>query len=98
MSQKRHDRTILQEDLNNVKQWADNWLLKLNINKCKTISYGGKISENHTYYIQENETKHELEKVEYMKDSGVTFDSQFKFDRQIYEKINKAYSVLGLIK
>ena len=36
--------------------------------------------------------------VETFKDLGVQFDSKLTFDGHIQEKINKAYSVLGIIK
>ena len=30
----------LQCELVNFKNWMDTWLLKLNVNKCKSVSYG----------------------------------------------------------
>jgi len=39
-----------------------------------------------------------LEKVKSMVDLGVRFDSSLTFRDHIAEKINKAYSVLGIIK
>ena len=38
------------------------------------------------------------EKVDKIKDIGVTFDSRLKFDDHIDIKINKAYQMLGIIK
>jgi len=38
-----------------------------------------------------------LEKVKPMVDLGVCFDSNFTFRDHVSEKINKAYSVLGII-
>jgi len=40
----------------------------------------------------------ELENIESIKDLGVTFDSRLKFSLHLNEKINKAYSILGIIK
>jgi len=39
----------------------------------------------------------EVEHLEYIKDLVVTFDSKLKFNYHINEKVNKSYSVLGLI-
>jgi ribonuclease P/MRP protein subunit RPP40 len=39
-----------------------------------------------------------LQRIEFISDLGVIFDEKLKFDKHIYEKINKAYSILGLIK
>jgi len=88
------DKDILQNDLIKLKSWADNWLINLNIVKCKTVSYGR--NEDNTYHYSINNT--ELENIESIKELGVTFDSRFKFSLHINEKINKAYSILGVIK
>ena len=39
-----------------------------------------------------------LEKVEKMKDLGVIVDEKLKFYDHIHERVNKAYSMLGIIK
>jgi hypothetical protein len=38
-----------------------------------------------------------LDHLDSIKDLGVTFDTKLKFDKHIIEKVNKSYSVLGLI-
>jgi len=88
------DIDILQNDLNKLKIWADNWLVNLNIVKCKTVSYGRNIDNSYHYCVN----KTELENIQSIKDLGITFDSHLKFGIHINEKINKAYSVLGVIK
>ena len=40
----------------------------------------------------------ELENVESIKDLGVIFDSHLKFELHMSEKIDKAYSILGIIR
>jgi len=32
------DHFLLQQDLNNLVQWADTWQMKLNIEKCVTMT------------------------------------------------------------
>jgi len=39
-----------------------------------------------------------LDNVDTFKDLGVQFDNKLTFEGHIHEKINKAYSVLGIIK
>jgi len=36
----RQDKDTLQNDRIKLKSWADNWLINLNIAKCKTVTYG----------------------------------------------------------
>jgi len=50
------------------------------------------------YFINAGCTAHEIEKLTNMKDLGVIFDSELSFWDHIQLKINKAYSILGLIK
>jgi len=67
----------------------DEWLIKLNINKCKVVSYGRNIDHNYPYHINGVQLEH----LDLIQDLGVNFDSQLHID----DKINKAYSFLGII-
>ena len=71
-----------------------NQLPLIHLNKCKVVSYGRNIDCNYSYHINDVP----LEQLDSIKDLGVIFDSQFKFDKHIADKINKAYAFLGLIK
>ena len=51
-----------------LKTWADRWLLKLNVNKCKVVTYALRDSINTSYFIQEGSMYRELEKLESFKD------------------------------
>ena len=92
------DSKLLQRAVNNLKDWSDNWLLQLNINKCNVVSYCIRDSQDTSYYISDNGINHKLEKTESTKDLGVTFDYRLTFRDHMHQKINKAYSMLGLIK
>jgi hypothetical protein len=92
------DCKLLQDDINNISQWSDKWMLKLNAAKCKVVSYGQTVSHVNQYYVVSNQSHNILQRIEFISDLGVIFDEKLKFDKHIYEKINKAYSILGLIK
>jgi len=83
-----------------VGDWAKEWLLKLNVEKCCGMSFSSNINNVCTtkYYIEEGKILQEIVKLESFKDLGVIFDSKLNFGEHIKEKINKAYSVLGVIK
>jgi len=66
----------------------------LNILKCKTIFFGRNINNNYTYSLHGTQ----LERLEHMKDLGVIFDNKLNFVQHCKEKINTAYSYLGIIK
>lgn len=84
----------LQIEVNNRSAWFDEHLLSLNVAKCNSVSYGRKIECNNTYYI--NGTA--LEKKEIVKDLGIIFDNKLTFREHINDKVNKSYSILGVIK
>ena len=75
-------------------------LLRLSVNasKCNQVSYTAKHKIDTNYYISNNNTKHFIENFDHIKDLGVTFDSHLSFYDHIQEKINKADSMIGLIK
>ena len=84
--------------VNRLKEWCDKWLVSVNASKCNQVSYIVKHKIDTNYYISNNNTKHFIESVDHIKDLGVTFDSHLSFYDHIQEKINKAYSMIGLIK
>jgi len=58
------------------------------------VSYGRNIDHYYPYHI--NGVK--LEQLDSIQNLGVNFNSQLKFHNHIDDKINKAYSFLGVIK
>ena len=72
----------------------DTWLLRLNIGKCRAISYSRRPELNTNYSI----SGITVENIENMKDLGATSDNRLKFDKHINLKINTAYQMLGIVK
>lgn len=81
------DASKLQEDLNKINVWINEWLLSLNIQKCKVISIGRNASVNYQYRIDDKK----FEKMNGIKDLRVIFDSKLKFTAHINKKLNKAF-------
>ena len=50
------------------------------------------------YHINNTDSVNNIQKVDQIKDLGILYDSHLTFKDHIQEKINKAYSVIGLIK
>ena len=73
-------------------------LLNLNVIKRKVICYGPKDRLDTVYYIQDGNSTYTFEKVESIKDLGVTYDSSLSFCEHMQQKINTAYSMLCIIK
>jgi len=63
------DQLDLQAIMNTVKTWSDKWLLRLNIDKCKTVSYYLKYPPLDTQYhiVDRNTIYIYIRKVEFHK-------------------------------
>jgi len=57
-----HDQEKLQSVTNIIKTWSDEWLLRLNIDKCKSVSYCLKHLINTSYHIIDKNKVFPLEK------------------------------------
>jgi len=91
------DQADLQAVVNTVKNWSDEWLLRLNyIDECKTVSYYVKNPICTQCHITHENNTHILDKLDLVNDLGVIFDSNLSFRDHISHKINKAYSILGI--
>ena len=62
----------------------DTWLLRLNVKKCKTVYFGRRTDILNEYTVSGKA----VEKVDKIKDLGVTFDSRLKFDEHIDIKLS----------
>ena len=93
------DSRELQVALDNVNEWSDKWLLKLNASKCKSLTVSGCKSTIVTNYsVATAAGRQDLERVNNIKDVGVIIDEKLCFRDHINEKVNKAYMMLGIIK
>lgn len=88
----------LQQDIDSLYEWTDTSLLKFHPDKCKYMRIGPKHTSipDHQYTLGPD--KHPLEKTTSEKDIGVIFDSKLNFENHMNEKINKANSILAIIR
>ena len=84
----------LQSDLNKMVLWCKNNHLKLNISKCKVMSfYRIKSHVNNNYHINNIN----LERTDSCKDLGVIFDRELSFIDHVQYVSNKAMKLLGFM-
>ncbi|KAK3099864.1 hypothetical protein FSP39_010887 [Pinctada imbricata] len=88
------DSNTLQEDLNTLNTWSDNWLLRFHPEKCKVMYIGKKSDREPQYYLKDTV----LQQAEDEKDIGVIIDRNLSFDKHISEKVNKANSMFALLR
>jgi hypothetical protein len=84
---------MVQEDINNIVRWSTDSGLKLNINKCFSVSFGH-------YETACNYTISDLPipALNEFKDLGMYVRSPINFNSHIDKIVSKAFSKLGLIK
>jgi hypothetical protein len=87
------DNIGLQEDLDILKEWTDDWQIKFNSLKCKVLYYGKK---NPKYEYRIDDIIVEESKVE--KDLGIYITNDVNWNHHINYSINKANKQLGRIK
>ncbi len=91
------DRQILQQDLDELTQWATKWQMKFNAAKCK-IMHLGYGNTDQKYYLHEMGQPYELQVTKEEKDLGVIVDPDLTFAKHVEMKVNKANKLLGLIR
>ena len=83
----------IQNDLDKLFEWSNIWQLHFNIDKCKVLHLGNCNPLNS--YCMNNIQLHNCSSD---KDLGIFFDSKLCFDNHINYAVNKANSILSLIK
>jgi len=68
------------------------WLLKLNVNKCKVVSFERNVDNSYVYELIENNQSLHLARTNQITD----LDERLTFKEHIDEKVNKAYSMKKL--
>jgi ribonucleases P/MRP protein subunit RPP40 len=86
------DGPEIQNDLQRVEDWANQWQMKFNINKCKVLHYGI-YHPGFTYMM----CGQPLEESTVERDLGVTMSSDLKVGIQCRETYCKSSQILGLI-
>ncbi len=87
------DSKLLQEDINTLVKWSEEWLIKFNESKCK-VMYFGKQNPKQQYVM--NNTI--LTETTIEKDLGIYISNNLEWDHHINTAIGKANKKLGLIK
>uniref|UniRef100_K7GG65 Reverse transcriptase domain-containing protein n=1 Tax=Pelodiscus sinensis TaxID=13735 RepID=K7GG65_PELSI len=83
----------LQEDLTKLSDWATEWQMNFNVDKCK-LMHNGKNNPNYTYSMMGAN----LAMTNQERDLGVIVDSSLKTSTQCAAAVKKANRMLGNIK
>lgn len=86
------DKREIQQDLERLVKWANEWQMSFNVSKCAVLQVGNNNPKN---VYQMNETV--VNAVTTQKDLGVTITNDLKWRKQVENSVNKANRMLGLI-
>ena len=86
------DKETLQDNINAMSKWCQDWQMSLNLTKCHSLSFGNK--RQYTYELNGQQ----LTEVNCERDVGVLVPSNLKYTEHCGMVVSKANSVLGLIK
>jgi hypothetical protein len=84
-----------QLELNTLSQWCENNLMRLNLSKCKVITYSRARTTMRFDYVLSN---HTLERVESIRDLGILLDPKLDFRLHVDELIVRASRMLGYVR
>ena len=89
----------MQSDINNIVNWANKWLMRLNIAKCK-VMHVDKANKQHNYTLNsyENSTPIFLEKTALERDLGILIENNLKFSAQTNQAATNGNKELGMLK
>ena len=85
----------LQDDLQKLEQWQNQWQMQFNPSKCKVLCISNKRSppeKKHTFFGDERE---QVEDISYL---GITLTSKLKWDQHVSTVSSKASKVLGVVR
>ncbi len=88
------DQNNLQNNLNKLAEWADNWQLQISNTKCNIANIGCKAISNNFSYSLNN---FKIGVVSEVSDLGVIIDSNLKFSNHINKIVSKAHVRANLI-
>lgn len=90
------DQRDLQEDLDRMRRWSEEYLLEFNPIKCNVMHIGHDYDTRYT--IQQGDKVWNLEEISEVRDLGIIISKDLKVTRQCASASKRAMSVLGLIR
>ena len=93
---KASDSAFLQNDLDCLMNWSDEWLLRFNCEKCKVMHIGHDIETE--YYMTTKDSRTKLIETKEEKDLGLTITNNLKPGLQCNRAAARAMCTLGIIK
>jgi hypothetical protein len=89
------DQLILQEDLQQLQQWADKWGMRFNASKCQLLRISRSTRSLERFYTINNQILEQVSSAKYL---GVLLNDQLKWDSHIDSITARANSIIGFLR
>ena len=96
--QTNDDQCIIQDDLDELTAWSTKWLLTFHPDKFKIMHLCKPLEDQFKYTVHDGTIIHEFGYTCEEKDIGVIIDSNLEFDKHVYFRLNKANSIMAVIR
>uniref|UniRef100_A0A0X3PTK8 Reverse transcriptase domain-containing protein n=1 Tax=Schistocephalus solidus TaxID=70667 RepID=A0A0X3PTK8_SCHSO len=96
--EKPEDARKLQQNLDRLQTWCDEWLLNLNLNKCQIIRLRSSSRRLIEFEYQYSISGHQLQEVNILKDLGIWITPTLKPSSHCANIAKKAMCILGAIR
>ena len=95
---KENSYILTQLELNKLVEWANTWLMQLNLDKCKVMHFG-KHSTDYIYTMRnvKNDSNHTLATTSSERDLGIQITSDLKWHSQCSLAASKGNRILGML-
>ena len=94
-----HDAASLQSDIHAVQKWCKDWMMELNIGKCRVMHCGNRNPKNaYIFADSTNSTSFPLEVTYRERDLGIIITPDMKWGDQVANAVGKASRALGVLK
>ena len=89
----------LQQDIDAIVNWTNDWLMQLNYSKCK-VMHIGRNNPGASYFMtdRESQTTHQLVVTKSERDLGITITDDLKWHTHAATIASKANRILGWFK
>jgi len=97
---KEEDIDTIQNDIYRLQEWAHTWQMEFNLQKCKTMHFGGGASDAKYDFFMKNKDQsiYALESTSVERDLGIMISNDLKWAKQVENATKNANSIIARIR
>ena len=92
------DFATIQNDINKMQNWAKEWQMSFNYDKCKVMHFGNKNPKIEYHMKLDDGSHHVIAKSDMERDLGIIISSDLKWKHQVDRSVKSAKSIIAQIR